>query len=179
MYFFTADQHYGHNNIIRYCNRPFNTVEEMDDEIIKRHNSVVNNDDTVINVGDFCWCKTYREAKEKYISKLNGNHFFLVGDHDSWFTNAGAENWGKPSIWKKNMDDIYVVACHYAMRVWPRSHFNSIQLYGHTHGRLEPVGKQWDVGVDNNDFYPVSFDSIKDIMSRRPNNPNFIPEEKR
>jgi calcineurin-like phosphoesterase family protein len=40
------------------------------------------------------------------------------------------------------------------MRVWPRSHHNSWQLYGHSHGKLLPIGKQWDIGVDNNDFYP-------------------------
>jgi calcineurin-like phosphoesterase family protein len=64
--------------------------------------------------------------------------------------------------------------CHYAMRTWARSHYNSYQLHGHSHGRLEPIGKQWDIGVDNNDFYPVSLDGIAEIMSKRPDNPNFI-----
>jgi calcineurin-like phosphoesterase family protein len=60
------------------------------------------------------------------------------------------------------------------MRVWPRSHYNSWQLYGHSHGRLEPVGKQWDVGVDNNNFYPVSFDQLVEIMKNRPDNFNLV-----
>jgi calcineurin-like phosphoesterase family protein len=68
----------------------------------------------------------------------------------------------------------YVVACHYAMRVWPRSHYNSYLCYGHSHGQLAPQGKQWDVGVDNNDFYPVSFQKLKVIMENQPDNFNLV-----
>lgn len=60
------------------------------------------------------------------------------------------------------------------MRVWHRSHFNSWQLYGHSHGKLDPVGKQWDVGVDNNGFYPLSFEDIELLMKVRPNNFNLL-----
>ena len=60
------------------------------------------------------------------------------------------------------------------MRVWPRSHYNSWMLYGHSHGMLDPIGKQHDVGVDNNEFYPVSLEQIREIMMGRPDNPNFI-----
>jgi len=52
-------------------------------------------------------------------------------------------------------------------------------LVGNSHGRLEPIGKSWDIGVDNNNYYPVSFDRICKIMSKRPDNPNLIPEELR
>jgi calcineurin-like phosphoesterase family protein len=51
---------------------------------------------------------------------------------------------------------------------------NSWQLYGHSHGKLAPIGKQWDIGVDNNNFYPVSFNKICEIMVDRPDNPNFV-----
>jgi calcineurin-like phosphoesterase family protein len=77
------------------------------------------------------------------------------------------------AIWEKEIKGFYVVVCHFAMRVWPRSHFNSWQLYGHSHGKLPPIGKQWDIGVDNNDFYPVSFNKICEIIADRPDNPNF------
>ena len=53
MYFFTADEHFGHKNIIKYCNRPFKTVEEMDAVIIENHNKTVTNQDTVVHAGDF------------------------------------------------------------------------------------------------------------------------------
>jgi calcineurin-like phosphoesterase family protein len=64
------------------------------------------------------------------------------------------------------------------MRTWARSHYNSWQLYGHSHGKLEPIGKQWDIGVDNNNYYPVSFDQITEIMKTRPDNPNLIKRRK-
>ena len=82
MYFFTADEHYGHRNIIRYCNRPFNSVEEMNETIIKNHNEVVKKDDRVIHAGDFTLANNDYAAR--IISRLNGVHTFLIGSHDNW-----------------------------------------------------------------------------------------------
>ena len=59
------------------------------------------------------------------------------------------------------------------MRVWPKSQYNSWQLYAHSHGNLDPIGKSWDVGVDVNNYEPLSFDEIESIMKKRPNNFNF------
>jgi calcineurin-like phosphoesterase family protein len=72
----------------------------------------------------------------------------------------------------------HLVLCHYAMRVWPRSHYNSIQLHGHSHGHLLPIGRQWDVGVDNNNYHPVPFDQIIEIMSVREDNFNLVVGKK-
>lgn len=165
MYFFTADEHYGHANIIKYCNRPFDSVSEMDAVIIARHNEVVGENDVVIHVGDFTLAG--EDQALDYRDQLNGIHYFVPGGHDYWITNGH-------EIWEKRVGDQYVVACHYAMRVWPKSHYNSWQVYGHSHGKLEPCGKQWDVGVDNNDFYPVSFDQLKSIMYGQHDNFNLV-----
>jgi calcineurin-like phosphoesterase family protein len=165
MYFFTADEHYGHANIIRYCNRPFRNAEEMDSEIVRRHNLVIGDGDIVVHVGDFVMGN--RDASP-YLGQLKGAHIFLRGSHDHWLDESAHE------IWEQMIEGVYVVACHYAMRVWPRSHYNSWQLYGHSHGTLEPIGKQWDIGVDNNDFYPVSFEQLKEIMKSRPDNPGLV-----
>jgi len=67
----------------------------------------------------------------------------------------------------KTIEGQTVVALHYAMRTWPQSHYGSWQVFGHSHGNLPPIGLQWDVGVDNNNFYPVSFDELKIIMEKR------------
>ena len=167
MYFFTSDEHYGHRNIIKYCDRPFESIEEMDAEIIKRHNEVVSKNDIVIHAGDFTLAK--KQKAENYVNQLTGTHIFLSGSHDYWL--------GKNhplQIWEQNIEGQIVVACHYAMRTWPVSHYNSWQLFGHSHGILEPIGKQWDIGVDNNDFYPLSFEQLNKIMAQRPDNPDRV-----
>jgi calcineurin-like phosphoesterase family protein len=156
MWFFTADEHYGHANIIKHCNRPFNSLGEMDDTITNNFNSVVKKNDVTVHAGDFAW-----RTPQDYIKKLNGSHIFIKGSHDSWLP-ASAKY-----MWRKMFDGKLIVVCHYAMRTWERAHHKSWQLYGHSHGRLEPVGLQYDVGVDNNNFYPVSLDEIKFILERK------------
>lgn len=174
MLFFTSDEHYGHRNIIDYCDRPFKSVEEMDEEIIQRHNKVVRGGDVVVHAGDFTLANAI--IARRYLSKLNGKkHIFLKGSHDKWLNDPLIKSEFDPhEIMEFSMKGEYIVVCHYSMRVWPRSHYNSWQLYGHSHGRLAPVGKQYDIGVDNNNFYPVSFDKIREIMKDSVDNFNLI-----
>jgi len=153
MYFFTGDEHYGHKNIIKYCNRPFVSVEQMNCTILQRHNKVVTKNDVVIHAGDFT-LKSKTIAGE-FISKLNGTHIFLGGSHDKWL--------GKnvKTRWEKTIEGQHVVVDHYAYRTWAQSYYSSWMLHGHSHGKLKPIGLQYDVGVDNNDFYPISFEGLK------------------
>jgi calcineurin-like phosphoesterase family protein len=60
------------------------------------------------------------------------------------------------------------------MKVWAKSHYNSWQLFGHSHGKLEGVGKQMDIGVDTHNFYPYSLDEIRTIMKTKPDNSNLL-----
>jgi len=166
MYFFTADEHFGHENIITYCMRPFSNIKEMDVAIIERFNSLVGCNDTTIHAGDFCLGT--KEQAQNYIKQLNGNHVFLKGSHDHWLSNSAKY------MWIKFIENHLIVVCHYAMRTWQQSHYNSWQLFGHSHNKLNPIGKQWGIGVDNNNFYPLSFEQIKKIMQNRPNNFNFV-----
>ena len=156
---FTADEHYGHTNIIRFCNRPFTDVKEMNEVLIRNHNEVVQDKDLVYHIGDFALL-TYRDAIE-IRAQLRGRHVFIRGSHDRWSNDV------LPYLWEGKIEDQYIVLCHYAMRVWPRSHYGSWQLYGHSHGKLNPANRQYDVGVDNNNFYPVSFSQIKAIMETK------------
>lgn len=175
MIYFTADEHYGHVKILKYCDRPFDSVEEMDEVMIGRHNSVVGQNDTTIHLGDFCLAKGNREKIHKeYITKLNGKHVFLEGSHDYW-----AKGWNLRQIHKQVINKQQIICCHYAMRVWPASHYNSWHLYGHSHGRLDGVGKSFDVGVDCFDFYPVSFDQVEVIMRGLPDNPGLVTKADR
>ena len=134
----------------------------MDAELIRRHNEVVGDGDVVMHAGDFAYRN--RRSAQSYAAALRGTHIFLRGSHDHWL---GAD---AHEIWQETIDGQHIVVCHYALRVWPRSHYGSWQLYGHSHGKLAPLGKQWDIGVDNNSFYPVSFEQLRQIMRERPDN---------
>jgi len=168
LYFFISDEHFGHKAVIDYNKRPFDSVEEMDATLIDNFNKVVGCNDVTVHAGDFCWSSKREDIYKKYVKKLNGNHIFLKGSHDRWLPDSAK------MVWEKTIEKQPVVVCHYAFRVWGRSHYNSWNLYGHSHGRLDPVGKQWDIGVDNNDFHPVSWDQIKIIMKGRPDNFNYV-----
>jgi calcineurin-like phosphoesterase family protein len=168
MFWFTSDEHYVHANIIKYSKRPFYTVEEMDRGLIERFNLKVKDDDTTIHCGDF----TLRDANfaESIIRQLNGRHIFITGSHDKWMhrvnTNVGGKILSLPGyILEQMIEGTYIVACHYAMRVWPRSHYGSVQVYGHSHGNLPAIGRQMDVGVDTHYHYPISFAEVINVTN--------------
>jgi len=169
-YFFSADHHFDHTNIIRFCKRPFNNVEEMNEELILRHNSVVNDNDIVIIAGDFSFASRI-DTHRNFIKRMNGQFVFLRGSHDYWMGKTGH---GYHEIWEKTIEKQKIVVCHYAMRTWAASHYNSWQFYGHSHGMLPPQGKQWDIGVDTNNFYPYAWEDLKQIMAKQPDNFNLI-----
>lgn len=174
MIFFVGCTHFGHQNIIKYCNRPFSSVQEMDDIIINNWNSKVQPKDLVYHLGDFSF-----PSPIHYLPKLNGNIILILGNHDKHIGNLANSN-KILSIHDLLFLKMYkpgIMLCHYSLRVWHKSHFNSWHLYSHSHGMLPPQGKSWDVGVDNNNFFPLSIDEIADIMKNRPDNFNLVKNE--
>jgi len=170
MKFFIADTHFNHKNIIKYCNRPFGSVEEMNRALIKNWNNVVGPNDTVYHLGDFGFGDI-----ERIRCLLNGKIVLIIGSHDKAAKRL-------PHLWAEPLTPLleitvykqHIVLCHYAMRVWPRSHYNSWHLYGHSHGWLPGVGKAFDVGVDRCNFRPLSFCEIKGIMDQLSDNFNRV-----
>ena len=79
MRWFTSDTHFGHANIIRYCNRPFDSVGHMDREMLKRWNEKVKPDDLVYFLGDFSMSEI---PLKTFLPKLNGTKFLIHGNHD-------------------------------------------------------------------------------------------------
>jgi len=154
MYWFTADEHYGHVKIIKYSDRPFGSIEDMDECLISNHNSIVDKNDITVHAGDFCLLNKKEDVYKKYINRLNGNHVMLVGSHDHWQSGSGRY------IWRKRIEGQLIIVCHYAMRVWECSHYNSWHLFGHSHCRLEGIGKSFDIGVDCHGYQPWSWDEI-------------------
>ncbi len=155
--FFTSDSHFGHVNIIKYCNRPFKSVEEMDAKMIANWNEVVGQDDDVYHLGDFAMGKT---AVPNVLARLNGNIHLIWGNHDSNQV-RGLSNWASSQPYLEiNLDGHFIVLCHYKFDVFNKSHRGAIQLFGHSHGTMPGNNQQLDVGVDCWDFKPVDLQAI-------------------
>lgn len=149
MIWFTSDEHFNHANIMKYCNRPFKDVHEMNETIIANANAVVKDDDWVFHLGDF----TFQDPMQ-FLKLLKGKHYLIKGNHDR--KNAHGFQWVADTHMLNVNQEIRIFMSHYAHRIWPNSHHGSIHLYGHSHGQLPPYGKSFDCGVDGNDYKPYS-----------------------
>lgn len=172
--FFTSDHHFGHNNIIRFCNRPFDTIDEMNEELLRRWNEKVGPNDEVYHLGDFALCTTPQFMD--IASRLNGTIYLIAGNHEGTaMSNRSRFKWIKDYFELKVKDESCtngvqrIILFHYAMRVW-RSHGRGTwHLYGHSHSTLPDLedSLSFDIGVDCHDFYPLSYNEVKAIMKKK------------
>ena len=167
MVYFTADLHLGHSNIIRLCDRPFSSVDEMDVTLIRNWNNTVTHRDEVYILGDFTM-KPAAEAHD-YLAALHGRKFFIRGNHDRFLNNF--EPYEKDLEWIK---DYFVlryegkkfVLFHYPIAEWQDYYHGAIHLFGHIHlspesaSRVDRSGRTLNVGVDCHGFRPVSIRQI-------------------
>ena len=147
MNYFTSDLHLGHRNIIRLCNRPFATIEEMDETLIRNWNAKVTNGDTVYILGDLL----FRNEKpaEEYLKQLKGKKHLILH-----FISDG----------KRQM-----TLCHYPMMSWPHM-TRCYMVFGHIHGNTDadywPLIRENDLmlnaGADVNGFAPVTFEEMQE-----------------
>jgi len=170
MKWFTGDFHIGHENIIKYCDRPFKNIEHMREEIIKRFNQRVKENDTVYFLGDFSFQN--KKEREKIYKRLNGKHVFIRGNHDKTGTcpiYSAIIRYG---------DGHFACICHD-----PIDRLSPYQVVIHAH-----VHKAWkakedegilyiNVGVDVWNFYPVSITEI-DVIARKLDQDKFIGVDK-
>lgn len=168
--FFTSDLHLGHAKILEYSKRPFSNVDEMNEALIDNWNKTVTPGGLIYVIGDFALTRPPEAVR--FAQRLKGNKYLVFGNHDRKLRD------NKPFlyewIWARDYAEIEVlgqkiILMHYAMRVWNRSHHKSWQLFGHSHNSLpdNPTALQLDVGVDAWNYAPVSFDEIKERMSKK------------
>ncbi len=168
--YFTSDTHFGHENIIKLCDRPFQTIEEMDEGLISRWNETVSEGDTVYHLGDF----SFRGARgaDHYRAQLNGDIHLLAGNHDDrTLKRHDGQFLSVNQILEVRAGRQHIVLCHYPMREWHGVYRRWWHLFGHVHGRLDdqPLGYSMDVGVDSNGYRPVSLEEIAEIFASRDN----------
>jgi len=173
--YFTADPHFGHQNIIRYCGRPFASAEEMDRVLLQRINAVVQPTDTLYILGDFCLGVPDRlQAAKWYREQIACRQVHLIwGNHDpSEDAEFAALFSSTAHLLNLRFAGQRLTLCHYAMRAWDKSHHGAWQLYGHTHGNLreEPLLWNMDVGVDCWNFYPISLEQVAQVMEHKKQN---------
>lgn len=188
--FFTSDTHFDHSNIIIYCARPWvseddvdfvdgktqfksveirqHRTEMMNEKLIENWNSVIKPDDGVLFLGDlFGPIRIHADRYSEIINRLNGKIYWILGNHDYPRTytldrKAVRKIRSISDLQTFKINGRIMVGCHYAMRVWDRSHYGSYHVYGHSHGQLkdDPHSLSVDVSLDANSYFPVHFDDL-------------------
>ena len=198
--FFTADQHFGHVGIIKFCQRPFEFssegLAEMNEHMIKCWNERVGYGDEVYVLGDFSFGG--RPFIRSILGRLRGRKYLCLGSHDDGSKNLyekfpGDDTYPQEERFERVERD-YILTLdrsglpaarmflsHYCHKTWPESHYGVWHLFGHSHGALDPYaeheGKLLDVGVDTHPEgfgYPYSLQEVIDIMATRPRNFNDV-----
>ena len=186
---FTADLHLGHRNIIDYCNRPFHTVDAMNNALIENWNEAVAPNDTVWVVGDFALGKIADTLP--IVSTLHGRKILVAGNHDRCWAGHGrrADGWTERYI-AAGLDDIVqgstrvdvgktrVVVCHFPYRGDSQRRDRYVEhrpidkgdwlLHGHVHDRWVQTGRMINVGVDATGYRPIDTDAIARIIRAGP-----------
>lgn len=173
--FFThiiSDTHFSHEKIISLGERPFSSVREMDEALIKNWNSVVPKDGIVLHLGDFAHDSVSRERIREILEQLNGDIFLTLGNHDIlenllW---DGTFAMNKVRFWFRTKDkDIHFSHLPLEPRLLYRGR---ISIHGHTHGQeniLEPVLHKGSISMncELHNYTPVSHDDLMIMVDEK------------
>jgi len=174
---FTSDTHYLHANIIKYTGRPWDSRNDMCAALINNWNEVVNKKDEVYHLGDVS-LGPMRDTIE-ILQSLNGRKHLIWGNHDSPLHKdafrkefVSCENYRELKIQDADAPrgKQHIVLCHYPLYSWNKAYHGSWMLHGHMHSLIDETNRtttRLDVGVDSHNYYPISYDQVKKIMSER------------
>jgi calcineurin-like phosphoesterase family protein len=169
----TSDHHFNHTNIIKYCERPFCDVQQMNEQMIEKWNSVVDKNDIVLHLGDFILGYNYGEKIGSILDKLNGEIYLIIGNHDNAVID-GIKRRGFNAMNNFIIDNMFF--CHYPIvqgistenrdRLRSNQKFHESKcefvVHGHVHSNSFPnYNKHFNVSVDRNDFNPIDLESIR------------------
>ena len=165
--FYISDTHFGHENVVSMCNRPFSDVEEMNNYIIERWNKKVKGHDTVYVMGDmFFRCNN----AEQILMQLKGKKHLIVGNHDgSWMTKVDATKYflSINNMLMTSVGDTGVTMCHYPLLLWCHQK-RTYMIHGHIHNDtssdcwplIRDRERLLNAGVDINGFEPVTLSEL-------------------
>lgn len=158
--FFIADPHFGHKNIIDYESRPFKSVEEMDETLIKNWNNTVSKTDKIFILGDFSFYS--KERIYEIVTQLNGIKILVLGNHDrihsvQWWKDVGFNDVSKnPIIYNNNF-----ILSHEPFGL--EKYMPYFNIYGHVHWHKNYMGygkKGFCVCIERIGYKPISWDEI-------------------
>lgn len=188
--FFASDHHFRHRNILKYCNRPFSSIEEMNETLIENWNRKVGKDDIVFHLGDFCFGGEKHWTSIR--SRLNGEIILIVGNHDlSSLKPATLDAFTRPWLDRGRLfvdvcmqtsvkvNGQLMILAHEPLLTYSGMYENRvINAFGHVHLRtgykldyesqlehLRPC--QYDVGVDMNNYTPISYRELKEKIDEQ------------
>lgn len=170
MVYFTSDTHFYHLNVIKYCNRPYVGVEDMNADLVRKWNSVVHVSDTVYHLGDVSiepkdkkTLKTRKQQVLQLLSELRGKKVLVSGNHDEQYLTSYKKVFDKvyPYLELKPTKGVpHLVLFHYPIEGWASRTSGSVHLHGHSHGNCKKTKNRYDVGVDCNNYTPLSLDEL-------------------
>ena len=164
MLFFTSDTHFGDPRVLRIDRRPFPSLDVHDAGLVEAWNAVVAPGDEVWHLGDFALGPSPGRIRD-LLGGLAGTKHLIVGNNDGPAT-LEAPGWASVAHYAEiEVEGRPLVLCHYAFRTWNRMGRGAIDLHGHSHGKLSPMPRQYDVGVDAQGYRPVGLAEI--LASRR------------
>ena len=164
--FFISDTHFGHGGALGLYRRPFSSVAAMNEGMAKRWNGTVGPDDVVWHLGDFA-IRQRPAVVAEILARLHGHKHLLIGNNDPPATTE-LDGWESVQSYAEiTVDGVSAVLCHYPFRSWRSMDKGWVNLHGHSHGRLKPQPRQFDVGVDVWAFRPVTLPIILDRRSQR------------
>jgi calcineurin-like phosphoesterase family protein len=177
--FFSSDEHFFHDNIIKYCNRPFSNAIEMNEALISNWNNIVPEDGNVFVAGDFIHTGKIETVKN-IIDRLNGKIWWILGNHcyqskhDRKIISdmVDGRQMDVATVLIKNDNDQRLFISHYPHLYWPRDTWH---LHGHIHSGPNSTSSEkapfhvarYDIGCDNNQYKPISYQEVKDIINKQ------------
>ena len=154
MIYFTSDTHFGDTRVLRIDRRPFPNMIEHDAAVIANWNRRIGPEDEVWHLGDFAARKP--DFAERLLSQFNGRKHLVIGNNDPIETTSGNSWASVQHDAELRLDGHHLILCHYPFRTWNQMGKRSINLHGHSHGRLKPMPRQFDVGVDPRGLLPTT-----------------------
>jgi calcineurin-like phosphoesterase family protein len=163
-----SDTHFGHRNIIKYCNRPFKNEDIMDERLVKNWNSVVSESGKVVHLGDFAYPWKEKDSDElitSYRKALNGNIFFLLGNHDKQIR--------KISFWKGLFNTVrtkpmvihkHFILSHEPVEILPDGMFN---ICGHIHEKTIDDPRYFNVSAEQIGYKPIKLSKVMEELEKR------------